>query len=69
MAESTPPMGVLQRALSTRVGLSTAAPEKVDPLDASRHLEHVPDDSLDSNVTGSSVRAMSSFLRSTQVTM
>lgn len=64
--ESAPPMGLLQRALSKRSGLGVA-PKQADPLDASKHLEHIPEDALDSDVTGSSVAAVSTFLASDQV--
>ncbi|CAN0422973.1 unnamed protein product [Pylaiella littoralis] len=66
MAES-PSMGVLQRAMSKRIGLSVPAPRNADPLDASEHPEHIQDESLDSSVTGSSVKAMSTFLCSIEV--
>jgi len=56
-------MGVLERALSKRVGLSTAAAERADPLDTSKHLEHIADEQLDKDVTASSVAAMTSFLQ------
>ncbi|CAM9826031.1 unnamed protein product [Ectocarpus sp. 6 AP-2014] len=57
-------MGPLQRAYSLR---DTAdAPKAADPLDESKHLDHIPEDSLAEDVTGSSVAAISSFLRSTQ---
>ena len=59
-------MEVLQRALSTR-SMGTAAAAKEDPLDASKHLEHIAEEQLDDRVTGSSVQAISSFLSSSQV--
>lgn len=65
MESAAPPMGVLQRALSKR-GLD-AAPTKEDPLDASLHLEHIAEEQLHSDVTGSSAEAISYFLSSTQV--
>lgn len=58
-------MEVLKKALSTR-SLAPAA-TKEDPLDASKHLEHITEEQLDDDVTGSSVEAISSFLSSAQV--
>lgn len=60
-------MGVLQRAMSKRIGLSVPAPRNADPLDASKHPEHIQDEALDTSVTGSSVKAMSTFLCSIEV--
>lgn len=56
-------MEVLHRALSSRAMEATTKGD----LDASRHLEHIAEGKLDSDVTGSSVEAISSFLRSAQV--
>lgn len=58
-------MQVLERARSLRaVGTATATKEG---LDASKHLEHITEEQLDTCVTGSSVEAISSFLSSAQV--
>ena len=59
-------MEVLKRALSTR-SMAAAAAVKDDPLDASKHLEHIAEEELDDRVTGSSVEAISSFLSGAQV--
>lgn len=59
-------MEVLQRALSTRA-MATASATKEDPLDASKHIEHIAEEELDDRVTGSSVAAISTFLNSAEV--
>ena len=60
-------MGPLQRAYSQRNTADAAPKAAADPLDESKHLDHIPEDSLEEDVTGSSHAAISSFLRSSQV--
>lgn len=57
-------MCVLERARSMRVGLSAPSTvDRADPLDTSKHLEHIADEHVDDDVTGSSVAAISNFFQ------
>ena len=55
---------MLERARSMRVGLSAPSTvDRADPLDTSKHLEHIADEHVDDDVTGSSVAAISNFFQ------